>query len=143
MLAQVVKITELNPMVGYDSIELASVLGWKVVVKKGEHQVGDLACYCRIGSCLPNSGNTAFLNGKPLKTKKFKQYISQGLIVPLEWAGMDKVEEDMDVTEKIGATRYIPPDEKEIYNEDGTKAAWYPLVPKQTKSVPRDASNLY
>ena len=53
-LASIQRITDLQPIEGADLIEVASVLGWKVVVKKGEFQVGDLAVYMEIDSVPPD-----------------------------------------------------------------------------------------
>ena len=52
-MATVRKIDALNPIEGADAIECAVVDGWKVVVKKGEFRVGDLAVYCEIDSWVP------------------------------------------------------------------------------------------
>lgn len=44
-LASVQKIINLQPIEGKDKIELATVLGWLVVVQKGEFKIGDLCIY--------------------------------------------------------------------------------------------------
>ena len=49
-LATVRKIDNILPIAGADAIECAVVGGWKVVVKKGEYQAGDLGIYCEIDS---------------------------------------------------------------------------------------------
>ncbi len=49
-LASIRKITEINPIEGADAIEVAVVDGWKVVIKKGEHSVGDEVIYLEIDS---------------------------------------------------------------------------------------------
>ena len=41
-LASIQRITKLSPINGADKIEVASILGWKVVVQKGLHKEGDL-----------------------------------------------------------------------------------------------------
>lgn len=127
MSATIVVVTKVEPMTGYDAIELATVLGWRVVVKRGDFKVGDLAVYYSIGSCLPNEGETAFLGGKPLRTKKFKEYISQGLLMP---TCSENQVEGLDVSEFLHVRKYIPPEEKELYEEDVAKAPWCGLVPK-------------
>ena len=45
MLAQIVRVNWLRPIEGADRIELAGVLGWQVIVRKGDFNVGDLAVY--------------------------------------------------------------------------------------------------
>ena len=52
-LATIRRIDALTPIDGADAIECATVGGWKVVVKKGEYTVGDLAVYCEIDSWIP------------------------------------------------------------------------------------------
>ena len=51
-LATIRKIEDLQPIEGADLIEVASIGGWKVVVKKGEYAVGDLAVYFEIDSWI-------------------------------------------------------------------------------------------
>jgi hypothetical protein len=41
-LASVQKILDITPIEGADAIETAHVLGWQVVIKKGEYRIGDL-----------------------------------------------------------------------------------------------------
>jgi hypothetical protein len=41
-LASIQRIKDLEPIEGADAIEKATVLGWQLVVKKGEFQVRDL-----------------------------------------------------------------------------------------------------
>lgn len=130
MTATVVRITNIEPMDGYDSIASVTVLGWRVVATRNTFKIGDLGCYYSIGSVLPKAGPTEFLKGKPLKTKKFKNYISQGLLLPLDAVGLSDVVEGQDITERLGVKRYIPVEERELYEESADKAPWCPLVPK-------------
>lgn len=44
-LAHIETIAEIKPIKGADKIELAYVLGWQCVVKKGEFKVGDKIIY--------------------------------------------------------------------------------------------------
>ena len=44
-LASIQKIVALDPIEGADAIERATVLGWQLVVKKNDFQVGDLVVY--------------------------------------------------------------------------------------------------
>ena len=47
-LASIRRIADIQPIEGADAIEVATVGGWKVVVKRGEFKVGDLAVYLEI-----------------------------------------------------------------------------------------------
>jgi RNA ligase (TIGR02306 family) len=127
-LASIQRITAIDPIPDADAIECASVLGWKVVVKKGEFQVGDLAVYMEIDSVPPDEEPYRFLwrntemrpNNFRIRTVKLRGQISQGILFPLEkswmspesggWVnGTEWVEEGTDVTEMLGVTKYEPP----------------------------------
>lgn len=88
-LASIQVIKALVPIPDADRIEVAEVLGWKVVVKKGEFKVGDKCVYFEIDSLLPNCEWSKFLDKKGdgkairLKTVHFRKQISQGLALPV------------------------------------------------------------
>jgi len=46
-LASIQNILEINPIPKADAIEVAKVLGWEIVVKKGEFQVSIWRYRCR------------------------------------------------------------------------------------------------
>lgn len=88
-------ISNISPIDGADAIEVATVDGWQVVVKKGEFKVCDQCVYFEIDSFLPD-GNSAwqFLvdkhprefegrRGHRLRSIKLRGTLSQGFIVPL------------------------------------------------------------
>jgi len=80
------KIDAINPIPNADSIEVADVLGWKVVVKKGEFKSGDLCIYIPIDSIVPpNNPYFDFMKDRGYRvcTIKLRKQLSQGLIVPL------------------------------------------------------------
>jgi len=117
-LASVQKILDIQPIDGADRIEVASVLGWKVVVKKGEFEVGDRAVYFEVDSLLPRATWNDFLadKNKPdapirLKTIKLRGQVSQGLLVPVSILdGTDAdIEEGTDLTEALGVEKYEVP----------------------------------
>ncbi len=111
-LASIQKILSLQPIEGADAIEKATVLGWHLVVKKGEYQVGDLAVYVEIDSIMPNRPEFEFLRARNMRirTIRLKGQISQGICFPLSFLSPDfKVEEDADCTEVFGVTKYEPP----------------------------------
>ena len=94
-MATVRRIDAINPIEGADAIEVATVDGWMVVVKKGEFKAGDLAVYCEIDSWIPT--NVApFLTkpghypkvfegveGEKLRTIRLRGQVSQGLLLPV------------------------------------------------------------
>jgi RNA ligase (TIGR02306 family) len=120
-LASVERILNIESHPNADKLEIATVLGWKCVVKKGEFKPKDLCIYFRIDSLIPMSHEWArFLQNKDkpqaparLKTIKLRGQQSQGLCMPLETfkdTGLDpsvQLEGD-DLTEFLGITKYEP-----------------------------------
>ena len=118
-LASVVKITDIQPIVGADAIVVAKVKGWNVVVKVNEYKVGDLAVYYEIDSFLPIRPQFEFLRkssfkrmgsseGFRLKTIKLRGQLSQGLLTPIPEGIIDPKEGD-DLTEALDIVKYEPP----------------------------------
>ena len=119
-LASVQKIIDITPIPNADSIELAKVLGWQCVVKKGEYKVNDLIIYFEVDSFLPIRPefeflrNTSYKNsdllgeGFRLKTQKFRGELSQGLIMPISTFPQipNDVEEGMEVTGLLNVRKW-------------------------------------
>lgn len=105
-LATIQRIVSIEPIPKADKIEVATVLGWHVVVKKGEHNAGDLITYCEVDSVLPEKPEYEFLRERKfrIKTIKLRGQISQGLILP----AVPGFIVGSDVTEKLGITKYEP-----------------------------------
>lgn len=110
-LASLQRISEIEPIPGADNIEVATVKGWKVVVKKGEYKKGDLCIYCEIDSVLPEKPEFEFLKsrGYRIRTLKLRGQISQGLCLHPSILGRNSYVEGEDVTEELGITKYEPP----------------------------------
>ena len=93
-MATVRRVDAVNPIPDADAIEVATVGGWRVVIKKGEFVSGDLAVYCEIDSWIPHA-IAPFLSkgseprvyngvvGERLRTVKLRGQVSQGLLLPL------------------------------------------------------------
>lgn len=117
-LASIQKIRALEPIQGKDRIELASILGWQVIVEKGMHRVGDLVVYCEVDSILPEHPAFEFLRsrcysprwkGFRIRTLKFGDAISQGIVFPLSLLdSTKKMTEGTDVTEFLKIRKYDP-----------------------------------
>lgn len=91
-LATIRVVDAIEPIENADKIELATVGGWKVVVKKDEFTVGALAIYFEIDSFLPDEPVFEFLKSKRtfdgregyrLRTIKLRGQVSQGLLLPI------------------------------------------------------------
>ena len=83
-LAYVVIIDGIEPIPGYDRVEHAIVGGWRVIVQKGQFNVGDPAIYFEIDSRVPADRECfAFLEKRHYKVKTLKmcKTLSQGLLM--------------------------------------------------------------
>jgi len=129
-LVTIQKVKQITAIADSDFLELAHVMGWQCVVKKGEFKAGDLGVYYEVDSFLPLDDRYEFLrsssyrenadNGKGfrIRTVKMRGQLSQGLLLPLskfpelEGCLEDRNEgagEGADVTEKLNVKKwYIP-----------------------------------
>ena len=120
-LAYTVKIDAIESIVGSDNCEAAVVGGWKIMVRKGTFQPGDIAVYFEIDSKVPETETFEFLASKhyKIKTQKYTfggkgNFISQGLLMSFEdfdWE-KDKYEVGECLTETLGVTYSIVEDNK-------------------------------
>lgn len=145
-MATIRKIDNINPIPGADAIECATLGGWKVVVKKGEFNIGDLVVYLEVDSWVPTELAPFLTKGKEpreyngvkgerLRTVKLRGQISQGLVLPLSVLG-EKYEiftigqgcVGADVSEELNIQKYEPPVPAQLA---GTVKGNFPtLVPK-------------
>lgn len=126
-LASVVRISRISPIANADSLDVAEMAGkgWRVVVRRGEFSVGDLAVYFEIDSFLdPDDARYAFLrerclrrfvskggatlrSGIRIKTVRLRGVISQGLLMPLsEFGEIRDADEGTDLTEALKVEHY-------------------------------------
>lgn len=156
-LARVVVIDDVQPIEGADSIDVATVGGWKVVVKRGIYTKGSLACYVEIDAWVPHS-IAPFLTdtgklpkvynevpGQRLRSKKLRKVVSQGLLLPLEVVGdafvNSKFDDDQeygeviykgaDVTDILGIQRWEPPQEFLPANAKGSFPNFIPKTAQE------------
>lgn len=124
-LASVQKVISLKPIDGADMIETATVLGWEVVVKKGEYSIGDLCAYIQIDTIVPDLPQYEFLRERKfrVRTIKLRKQISQGLIVPLP---NGRWKEGDDITDILGVKKYEKIDNNpEKYEKPRMPKKWY------------------
>jgi RNA ligase (TIGR02306 family) len=129
-IATIQKVTNVRNHPNADSLDLCNILGWQVVIKRGEFKDGDLCVYIPIDSVLPEKPEFEFLRQKDfrIRTVKLRGQISQGICFPLSILPtqicdikMNMLEnglpnptfvgwtEGWDVTELVGATHYEKP----------------------------------
>lgn len=123
----------VEPIPNADKIVLVRVLGWQVIAKNGECVVGGLTVYVNIGTKLDkNNKHFEFLKGKAIKTCKMRGVVSQGLVIPINLMsdfGVDPatLKEGDDMTNIIGAEKWIPKEELELYNTDDPEHVKFPF----------------
>ncbi|MBI5207761.1 MAG: RNA ligase (ATP) [Candidatus Firestonebacteria bacterium] len=104
-LASIQKIIDIQPIPNADNIEVAAILGWKVVTRKGEFKPGDIVVYIEIDSVLPELPEFEFLRtncfidngivkGFRIKTRRLRKQISQGICFPISILSGFKYETD-------------------------------------------------
>lgn len=129
-LASIQRIKAIKPIEGADRIETVQVLNWECVASKGQFKVGDLVLYFEIDSLLPDIPAFEFLkksawsqklNKYKISTHKFRNQISQGLVIParqlceiynhINHTSLDSIEyeEGDDFTELLKIEKYEPP----------------------------------
>jgi RNA ligase (TIGR02306 family) len=119
-LASIQRILEVKEIPNADRIEEAVVLGWHLVVGKGEFKVGEKCVYFEVDSMLPLTPAFEFLKDKMkqyeggewfcrLRTKKLRGVLSQGLALPLGVLGLGQnLSLGEDVSERLGIKKYEP-----------------------------------
>ena len=140
-LASIQKIVSLAPIENADQIDVCTVLGWHVVVKKGECSVGQLVCLFEIDSVLPiDKQEFSFLaktKGR-IKTIKLRGQVSQGLVVPLDqikFVDLKNLEEDTDITDLLGVVKYEIPEHEIAANLRGKVKGNFPGFLRKTDEI--------
>lgn len=113
MLAHVEQIVDIQPIPDADKIEVATVLGWKVVIAKSDNfKIGDKVVYIEIDSKVPERPEFEFLRDRKfrVRTIRLRGQYSQGLILPLSILSGTNYDVGADVTKELGITYYIPED---------------------------------
>ena len=118
-LVSIQTIDAIAPIPGADKIEQARVMGWTVVIKKGEFSIGDPCVFFEIDSVLPAGPSwSEFLRprGFRVRTLKLRGVLSQGLALPVDILGAGEVSRDVDLRDGLGVTKYeaVLPDAREI-----------------------------
>lgn len=146
-LASVQTVSAAEPIPNADAIEKIRVLGWWVVVKKGEFRPGDRVVYCEIDALLPERPEFEFLRpssykpalldgvgtvvqaaGFRIKTVKLRGQVSQGICLPLAVLPPGApADEDADVTELLGVRKWEPP---QTGTSGRTKGSFPGFLPK-------------
>lgn len=111
-LAYLTIVDAIEPIEGKDRVEAAVIGGWKTMVKKGAFNPGDIGIYFEVDSKLPEKPEyefTAKYHYK-IKTQKFKQFYSQGLLMHPNDIGWEVV--------NVGGNQAVKDDKGEIHFVD-------------------------
>lgn len=110
-LVTIQEIAEILPIEKADRIETARVLGWYVVIKKGEFKVGDKVAYAEVDSLFPEKEEFAFLKDRNyrVRTVRLRGQVSQGLCLSLSMLPEGEYEVGDEVTDLLGVVKYEPP----------------------------------
>lgn len=165
-LATVRQVVKVAPIPEADNIEVATVDGWEVVVKKGTFSEGDYGVYFEIDSLLPRVEPFLFLfKGEEeryrLRTVKLRGQISQGFLLPLsDFPGIfygrvmppEGVAQELiacadlgddDLTERLDILEYTRPEPKDVH----ARSNWLGLCPitdeDRMENVKREVEKLY
>ncbi|GAB4108764.1 MAG: RNA ligase (ATP) [Roseiflexaceae bacterium] len=117
---EVVQIEDVRPHSNADTLELATVKGWQMVVRRGQHTSGDRVVYFEQGTALPREvadrfGVTKYLSEKTdingeralvVHRVKLRGEPSFGLAVAPDDPAW---EVGRDVSAYYGATKFMPP----------------------------------
>lgn len=110
LIVPVTTIEALKPHPNADRLELAQVLGWQLVVPKGQYQVGQKLVYFPIDTILPlelseRLSVTKYLSKQRIRCAKLRGEPSFGLAMPpdQDWPLGENV------ADFYGAVRYEPP----------------------------------
>src|SRR5215813_5964124 len=110
-LVSIQSIDALDPIPGADNILQARVMGWTVVVKKGEFSVGDPCVFFEIDSVLPDGPAwSEFMRprGFRVRTLKLRGVLSQGLALPVSIVEGEPPPREVDLRERLGVTKFEP-----------------------------------
>jgi hypothetical protein len=121
-LASIQKIAKLTPIEGADRIEVATILGWEVIIEKGKYNINDLVVYVEPDVILPEREEFEFLrsrcwnktyNGFRIKNMKMRGVFSQGIVFQMSILPFDAYKEGQVVRDLIGCVRYAPEELKQ------------------------------
>lgn len=118
-LVSIQSIDALETIEGADNIVRARVMGWTVVVKRGEFSIGDPCVFFEIDSVLPDGPSwSEFMRPRKfrVRTLKLRGALSQGLALPVSILDGEAPLRGVDLRDRLGVTKFEPvlPDAQEI-----------------------------
>lgn len=116
---EICKIEKVEIHPNAERLDIIQVKDWNCVVQKDSFHEGDLCLYIPIDSILPEivemnifgTDSKIKLDKHRVRTIKLRGVISQGLVIKPEQVCIQLYKEGQDFTERLGITKYEPPEE--------------------------------
>lgn len=116
-VAFIAKINKIEPIIGADKLELATINGWTSVVQKGIHTEGFLVLCITTDAVIPEDlaikwGVIEYLRKRSrVRTVKLRGVYSECILIPINDLSNKVVEyhEGKDLMETLGIFKYEPP----------------------------------
>lgn len=121
ILAKIVSIDDVITHPNADTLDIAIIGGWQVVIRRGEYEKSQLAIMCEIDSWIPTELAPFLSKGKEpreyngvkgerLRTIRLRSEFSQGLLLPLSVLPASITDQSLetDVTEILGIQKWEP-----------------------------------
>ena len=110
-------ILEINPHNNAERLEVATVYGFQVIVKKDTYKVGDRVIYVPIDSLLPQwledrlfpADAKIKLHSHRVRQIRIRGLASQGMLIDLADCRIRDIALEADVSKLLGITKYEPP----------------------------------
>ena len=132
-LVTIQKIIDVKTHPNADSLDLATVLGWQVVVKRNEFKSGDFCVFFEVDSLLPPLPVFDFMKNKNyrVRTIRLRKELSQGLAMPLAaFPEVIAAVEGHDVTELLGVKKF-----EGVYSSGGEIKGAFPFFIPKTDEI--------
>jgi RNA ligase (TIGR02306 family) len=115
VVATIEQISEVRAHPNADLLELATIKGWQVCVKKNEFKVNDLCAFITVDSIFDPHPSVEFLRNKGFRIKscRLRGELSQGIAFPISFL-IDRGISDLpdigqDISSLIGCKHYEKP----------------------------------
>src|SRR3990172_3174159 len=128
----IVKLGEIEKHANADSLGIVKVFAYPCIVRLGDFKPGDLAIYVPVDAVVPTSDpHFAFLaanqhtkNGKHrVRAMRLRGTFSMGLLAKAD----PDMTEGTDVTERLGITKYEPPEPMSTGGENEKDPGFLPI----------------
>jgi RNA ligase (TIGR02306 family) len=152
-VATIERILEIKQHPNADNLELATINGWQVCVKKGEFKTGEYCIYVTVDSIFEDCPPYEFLRNKHfrIKTIKLRGALSQGIAFPISLINefgneiTFELKEGLDISSIIKCKHYEKPVPAQLAGQaKGYRPSWIKKTDEDNiKSNPGILAELY